>query len=182
MCKWLHHYCVIVGPEQPEVPWDARAVSRRWADDWWRHHQPQCILYRHDNRGRYMHMFVNLERKSIILLYIMCALFFVFITDSKEHVVPWIRGNDDGGSVCIIIHRAWNSKGMVPKVQLQTDSCFGLIGPHQRSAALGGPSHPSSRRKAPMGFKAAKSSKAPACISTCSDIVLSCSRKKILCG
>ncbi len=39
------------GPEQSEVPGDAGAVQRCWFNDRGRHHQPQCIVHRHDDRG-----------------------------------------------------------------------------------------------------------------------------------
>lgn len=40
------------GSLQPEVQRDVRRVSRCRTDDRWRHHQPHCLLPRHDNRGK----------------------------------------------------------------------------------------------------------------------------------
>ena len=57
------------------------------------------------------------------------------------------------------------TKGVVvPNVQT-ADSCLGLIGPRQCSAALGGPATSNSRPKAPQGLKKSKRASKYLCVS-----------------
>lgn len=51
-------------PVQSEVQRDVRRVPGCGADDRWRHHQPYCLLPRHDNRGGDSFCSYNLIRNT----------------------------------------------------------------------------------------------------------------------
>lgn len=64
------------GSLQPEVQRDVRRVSRCRTDDRWRHHQPHCLLPRHDNRGKKKTILCGVETLLHLLVISYWRVFF----------------------------------------------------------------------------------------------------------
>lgn len=95
------------GSLQPEIQGDVWGISRRGADDWWRHYQPHCLLPCHDNRGEILcsmkEQTVNFSQLGQHRLFF-SDITLILLPDPEEYAVPRLWNHEGGG----MGHLWWN--------------------------------------------------------------------------